>query len=78
MIGHVSPEAQVGGLIALVEEGDKINIDLGSGELNLLLEREVISKRQAQWKAPEARYARGVLAKYAKLVSSSSRGAVTS
>jgi dihydroxy-acid dehydratase len=78
MIGHVAPEAQVGGLIALVQEGDMITVDLGLGELNLMLEDEEISKRSAQWQAPESRYARGVLAKYAKLVSSSSCGAVTS
>jgi dihydroxy-acid dehydratase len=78
MIGHVAPEAQVGGLIALVQEGDMITIDLGLGELNLMLEDEEISKRSARWQAPEIRYARGVLAKYAKLVSSSSSGAVTS
>ena len=78
MIGHVAPEAQVGGLIALVQEGDVITIDLGLGELNLMLEDEEISKRSAQWQAPEIRYTRGVLAKYAKLVSSSSCGAVTS
>jgi dihydroxy-acid dehydratase len=78
MLGHVAPEAQVGGLIALVQEGDMINIDLGSGELNLKVDDDEIDKRSAQWQAPESRYARGVLAKYAKLVSSSSRGAVTS
>ena len=55
-----------------------ITIDLGLGELNLMVKDDEINKRSGQWKAPETRYARGVLAKYAKLVSSSSCGAVTS
>ena len=78
MIGHVSPEAQAGGALAVVEEGDMIEIDLVSGELNLKLDEAAIAVRLANWKAPEIRYERGVLAKYAKLVSSASRGAVTS
>ncbi len=78
MIGHVAPEAQVGGLIAVVAEGDVIEIDLDLGELNLKLSEGEISSRLAQWQAPESRYPRGVLAKYAQLVSSASRGAVTS
>jgi len=78
MIGHVAPEAQTGGVLAVVEEGDTIEIDLGSGELNLMVDESVIVARLAQWQAPEARYKRGVLAKYARLVSSASRGAVTS
>ncbi len=78
MIGHVAPEAQVGGVIAVVREDDIIEIDLESGELNLKLGESEIAKRLTQWQAPEARYSRGVLAKYAKLVSSASRGAVTS
>ena len=78
MIGHVAPEAQVGGVIAVVREGDTIEIDLESGELNLKLDEDEIAKRLAEWQAPETRYKRGVLAKYAKLVSSASRGAVTS
>jgi len=78
MIGHVAPEAQVGGLLALVHEGDRIHIDLDLGELNLKLEDDEISQRATRWSAPETRYPRGVLAKYARLVSSSSRGAVTS
>ncbi|MGK2906624.1 MAG: dihydroxy-acid dehydratase [Desulfuromonadales bacterium] len=78
MIGHVAPEAQAGGVIAVVREGDEIDIDLDQGELNLNLDEDEIAKRLAQWQAPEARYPRGVLAKYARLVSSASRGAVTS
>ena len=78
MIGHVSPEAQAGGLIAVVQEGDDIEIDLGHGTLNLKLDEDEIADRLARWQAPQPRYARGVLAKYAALVSSASRGAVTS
>jgi dihydroxy-acid dehydratase len=78
MIGHVAPEAQTGGVLAVVREGDTIEIDLESGQLNLLVDESQIAARLAQWQAPEARYKRGVLAKYARLVSSASRGAVTS
>ncbi len=78
MIGHVSPEAQMGGVIAVVQEGDLIAIDLERGELNLKLDDVEIARRLALWRAPQPRYARGVLAKYATLVSSASRGAVTS
>lgn len=78
MIGHVAPEAQTGGLLAVVREGDTIEIDLESGELNLMVDENEIAARLAQWQAPETRYKRGVLAKYAQLVSSASRGAVTS
>jgi dihydroxy-acid dehydratase len=78
MIGHVAPEAQVGGVIAVVQEGDVVEIDLKRGELNLRLDQEEISRRLAQWQCPEPRYRRGVLAKYAMLVSSASQGAVTS
>ena len=78
MIGHVAPEAQVGGMLAFVQEGDLIHIDLDLGELNLMVDDDEINRRSAQWVAPEARYTRGVLAKYARLVSSSSCGAVTS
>jgi dihydroxy-acid dehydratase len=78
MIGHVAPEAQAGGALAAVEEGDEIEIDLDRSELNLMLAEDEIAKRLTQWQAPEVRYKRGVLAKYAKLVSSASCGAVTS
>jgi len=78
MIGHVSPEAQVGGPLAAVEEGDMIEIDLDNGELNLKLDEDEIASRLSNWQTPEVRYERGVLAKYATLVSSASRGAVTS
>ncbi len=78
MIGHVTPEAQDGGVIAVVEEGDKIEISRSKRTINVLLSEEEIANRLSKWKAPEPRYKRGILAKYAKLVSSASKGAVTS
>lgn len=77
VVGHVAPEAAVGGTIALVEEGDSITIDASARLLQLEVSDQEIAKRRANWKAPEPRYTKGVLAKYAKLVSSSSLGAVT-
>jgi dihydroxy-acid dehydratase len=77
VVGHVAPEAAVGGTIALVKEGDTITIDAGARLLQLEVSDEEIAKRRAKWKPPEPRYTKGVLAKYAKLVSSSSLGAVT-
>ena len=78
MIGHVAPEAQVGGLLALVAEGDRIEINLESEELNLLVAATELERRRQNWQAPAVKYSRGVLAKYARLVSSASQGAVTS
>lgn len=77
VVGHVAPEAQVGGTIALVYEGDSITIDADRLLLQLNVPDEEIARRRAVWQAPEPRYRRGVLAKYAKLVSTSSKGAVT-
>ena len=77
VVGHVAPEAAVGGTIALVEEGDSITIDAHSKLLQLNVPEAELAKRKAQWQPREPRYTRGVLAKYAKLVSSSSLGAVT-
>lgn len=77
VVGHVAPEAAVGGTIALVEEGDKITIDASARLLRLEVSDEEIAKRRVDWRAPEPRYTKGILAKYAKLVSSSSLGAVT-
>ncbi len=78
MIGHVSPEAKVGGTIALVKEGDMITINLKKRIVDLDISKDEIEKRRKNWKAPADKYKRGVLAKYAKLVSSASYGAVTS
>jgi dihydroxy-acid dehydratase len=77
VVGHVAPEAAVGGTIALVEEGDSITIDANQRLLQLNISAEAMARRRAAWQPPQARYRRGVLAKYAKLVSSSSLGAVT-
>jgi len=77
VVGHVSPEAFVGGLIALVHEGDSITIDAENRLLQLNVSEEEISSRRAKWQPPEPRYTRGVLAKYAKLVSTASIGAIT-
>lgn len=77
VVGHVAPEAAVGGTIALVEEGDNITIDASARLLQLEVTDAEIEKRRANWKPREPRYRKGILAKYAKLVSSSSLGAVT-
>jgi dihydroxy-acid dehydratase len=77
VVGHVAPEAFVGGNIALVQEGDSITIDANQLLLQINVSDEELAKRRAEWKAPEPRYKRGVLGKYAKVVSSSSKGAVT-
>ncbi|MHB1610765.1 MAG: dihydroxy-acid dehydratase [Sulfobacillus sp.] len=77
VVGHVAPEAFVGGTIALVEEGDSITIDADKRLLQLNVPDEEIQRRRQAWKPPTPRATRGVLAKYAKLVSSSSVGAVT-
>jgi len=77
VVGHVAPEAQVGGLIALVHEGDSITIDSDRKLLQLNVADQEIVRRRANWTPPLPRYTRGVLAKYAAQVSSSSVGAVT-
>jgi dihydroxy-acid dehydratase len=77
VVGHVSPEAYDGGTIALVEEGDSVTIDAHRLLIQLNVPEDEIARRRAQWKRPEPRYTRGVLAKFAKLASSASKGAVT-
>ncbi len=77
VIGHVTPEAHLGGPIALVEDGDTITVDADNAEINLHVRDEELAARQAKWQAPEAYTQRGTLAKYAQLVSSASEGAVT-
>jgi dihydroxy-acid dehydratase len=77
VVGHVAPEAQVGGLIALVHEGDSITIDADKRVLNLNVSEAEVAHRRASWTPPKPRYTRGVLAKYAAQVSTSSLGAVT-
>jgi dihydroxy-acid dehydratase len=77
VVGHVAPEAYVGGAIALVEEGDSITIDAKRLLVQLNVADEELARRRAGWKAPPPRYTRGLLAKYMKLVSTASRGAIT-
>ena len=77
VVGHVAPEAQVGGPLALVREGDPIRIDAEQRVLALEVDEAELARRRAQWKAPAPRYPSGVLAKFAKLVSSAAEGAVT-
>ncbi|NEQ38297.1 MAG: dihydroxy-acid dehydratase [Okeania sp. SIO3I5] len=77
VVGHVAPEAAVGGAIALIKEGDTITINAHKRLLQLNISDEELEKRRQVWQPPTPRYTRGVLAKYAKLVSSSSQGAVT-
>ncbi|MGY2894549.1 dihydroxy-acid dehydratase [Deinococcus sp. UYEF24] len=77
VVGHVAPEAYVGGPIALVHEGDTIELNAETCELTLQVPEDEIERRRAQWVAPAPRYTRGVLAKYAKLVGSAAQGAVT-
>ncbi len=77
VVGHITPEAHVGGPLAIIKNGDKITIDAESKNLTLHVEDAEISARLAKWQQPAPKYTRGVLAKYAKLVSSASTGAVT-
>ena len=75
-IGHISPEAAVGGPIALVEEGDTIEIDISANTINLLISDEEFAKRKAEWKPRQPKITTGYLARYAKLVTSGAQGAV--
>jgi dihydroxy-acid dehydratase len=76
-IGHVAPEAVDGGPIALVEEGDRIRIDVRGHTIDLLVDDGTLAARRADWKVPEPRYTRGVLAKYAALAQGAEKGAIT-
>jgi dihydroxy-acid dehydratase len=77
VVGHVAPEAQVGGPIALIKEGDLITIDAHQRVLQLNISDDEMRQRREAWRPPSPRYTRGVLAKYAAQVSSASFGAVT-
>jgi dihydroxy-acid dehydratase len=77
VVGHITPEAYVGGVLAIVQNGDQITINAETNELTLHVNEHEIARRLEQWQQPAPRYTRGVLAKYAKLVSSASLGAVT-
>jgi dihydroxy-acid dehydratase len=77
VVGHVAPEAYVGGVIALVQEGDSVTIDSRRLLVQLNVDDTELARRRARWKPPAPRYTRGVLAKYTRLVSTASRGAIT-
>ena len=77
VVGHVSPEAAIGGAIALVEDGDSITIDAPARLIQLNVSDAELARRRALWNPPAPHYTRGVMAKYARLVSSASLGAVT-
>jgi dihydroxy-acid dehydratase len=77
VVGHVAPEAYVGGTIALVKEGDSITIDAHKQLIQLNVPEDELAKRRAAWKQPKPRFTRGLLAKYAYLVSTATKGAVT-
>ena len=77
MMGHVSPEAALGGPIAGVHEGDMIRVDVNQRLLEIEISTAEIQRRMAHWKAPKPRYSSGVFGKYAALVASASQGAVT-
>jgi dihydroxy-acid dehydratase len=76
-VGHVTPEAFVGGPIAVLKNGDPITIDAEKRQLNVDIPAKELAARLKKWKAPKPRYTRGVLAKYGKLVTSAHLGAVT-
>ena len=76
-VGHVAPEATEGGPIALVAEGDRIRIDVRDHSIDLLVDEATLVERRANWKPPEPRYTKGVLAKYARLAQGAEKGAIT-
>ena len=77
VVGHVSPEAQDGGNIALVKDGDIITIDAVNNSIKMEISSEELAERKAIWKRPDLKFDRGILYKYAKTVSSASEGCVT-
>ncbi len=77
VVGHVSPEAAAGGPIGLIEDGDRLQIDAETKQINVAVSDEELAQRRAAWKRPVSRVQRGVLAKYRNEVASASEGAVT-
>jgi dihydroxy-acid dehydratase len=77
MVGHVAPEAMVGGPIAMVKNGDEIVIDINKGKIEIMISKIEMTKRKSEWRSLTPRYTNGALAKYASLVQSASEGAVT-
>jgi len=78
MVGHIAPEAFVGGPLALVKDGDEISINIDENTIDLHVSEDELSKRRHAWKSPKPNYTTGALAKYASLVGSASQGAITS
>lgn len=76
-IGHVAPESEVGGPIGLVQDGDTVRVSIPNRTLDLMIDEETLLERRASWKPQQPRYSTGALAKYARLVGSAERGAVT-
>ena len=77
VVGHITPEAQEGGTIAFVEDGDIITIDAETNTISVEVSEVELQKRRQNWKTPELKFERGVLYKYARTVSSASKGCVT-
>ncbi len=77
-MGHVSPEAAAGGPIALIEEGDQVTVDIEGGKLTLHVDDAEMERRRAAWQPPAQKHDHGVLAKYARMVSSADKGAYVS
>jgi dihydroxy-acid dehydratase len=77
VVGHITPEAQSGGTIGLIRTGDKIRISAEDNSINVLISQEELAERRANWIAPEPKHKKGILYKYAKLVSSASNGCIT-
>ena len=77
VVGHISPEAQVGGLIALVEDGDFISIDADKNTISLEVDTQILESRKLNWKQPELKVQKGILYKYSKSVTSASLGCIT-
>jgi dihydroxy-acid dehydratase len=76
-IGHVAPESEVGGVLGLVEEGDRVRVDIPARSLDVLVDDATLEERRGRWSPQPVRYPKGALAKYARLVGSASNGAVT-
>jgi dihydroxy-acid dehydratase len=76
-IGHIAPESEVGGVLGLVEEGDRVRVDIPARSLDVLVEDATLEERRGRWSPQPARYPTGALGKYARLVGSASNGAVT-
>ena len=77
VVGHITPEAYDGGVIAIIEDGDELTINADTQEVNLNIPQSIINQRLTQWRRPKPNYKSGVLAKYAALVSTASEGATT-